>query len=552
VTLIDWSGWAWVLGLLGLGAGVLLTLRPDRSASPAGADPVMPFVRRVYPLLAVAVAVGILALSLAVRMKTGAAFAAGAGCAMVAHLVALRAGARRDAAAAGVSVAAVALLGAGLLYFFGIHRAGVTQQVRFEEFVDIAAGFVVGACVVSLFARHATGGAPGVMAARVADLFESTAAAVIAAVAIGATDGALQGYDNRVAAVALPVLALAAGLVATAAGVAAQRWLGTRAAALAAAVLFLVAMFGVATRLGFDMQDPETGAGYRYDAPFWALCAGCVLGYAAPRFGGMIALARVRRRTANGAVEAAASRDADRIGIGLAAAVWPMAALAVAVGVAYAFAGPYGVALAAVGMLGTGALAGLAAGVDPAAPSVAAGAGTAVGSAGRSFAPLAGGVAALALAAAFASTARLSGALDLFSWHLLVGVLIGGIVPVAVAALAVLAAGRASLPELLVPGLVVAAAAVTGGALLGLEALAGMLAGATLVGVPLALFLSHTIEPDAPALGVTGAVKLMNALALVLVPCFLQLPVNADHVPSPPAVENEALLPGGSGASILV
>ncbi|HEX8695104.1 MAG TPA: sodium/proton-translocating pyrophosphatase [Longimicrobium sp.] len=561
MTIIDLAGWVWLLGLAGLALAAVLALRGARAAGEAARAAPGPFLRRTGIAFAAVVVLGIVLLSLVIRMKTAAAFGIGAASAAAAGLFALWVGARAGSgpgrgAAVGLAAASLGLLGLGIVYYFGITYAGVTQQVRFEEFVDISSGFALGAALAALFLRVGggicAGGSPGWRAAgSAADLLGSLACAVAAAWAVGATDASLQGYDNRIAAVSFPVLALALGLVASALCLPLARALrrrgagaGLRAAVLAATAVFLVAAWFVATRLGFDMTD-EVGTVYRYDGPYWALLAGALAGVA---IGWLPRGLGARGRAADAAV--AEPDPAAGAAVGLAATAFPVTALAVAAGVGYALAGLYGVALAAVGIVATlGVTAAAALDVPAVAPVTAPADASAAdadavrtrdaGAAGRAFASAAAGLAALALAAGVGSAPKgLLEWVDVFSGRVLAGLLVGGAAPFVFAALVLMAAlrtgadpGRAALRGLIVPGLIAVAVPVLTGALVGLDGLCGLLAGAVVAGVPLSLFLVHAWDGAGERLACAGlavnvALKLMGAVSLVLVPFFLRFAVN--------------------------
>jgi K(+)-stimulated pyrophosphate-energized sodium pump len=146
---------------------------------------------------------------------------------------------------------------------------------------------------------------------------------------------------------------------------------------------------------------------------------------------------------------------------------------------------------------------------------------------GKGFAIGSAALTALALFSAYTSTVRLD-TINLLNVRVIVGFFLGGILPFVVAALTMTAVGRAAfkmvnevrrqfreikgimereakpdsdrcvqiatigaLREMVVPGLLAIIAPILVGSLLGKEALGGLLAGATLTGVLLALMMAN-------------------------------------------------------------
>jgi K(+)-stimulated pyrophosphate-energized sodium pump len=638
------------------------------------------FARRMALVMGAFVLVAAVLLFLVAGYRTASAFVGGALCSLAAAFSGLFAAVRGNVrmaesarypgqaaalrtgfsggAVAGLAVASLAVLGTGLLYFLGIGRPDVFEEARFREFAEIVSGFAMGASSIALFARVGGGifakaadmgadlvgkteeGIPeddprnpatiadlvgdcaGDTAGMGADLFESCVAAVIAAIAVGMTERTLVGYENRIAAVSLPLFAVAAGLIASVAGVALIRWLNPekprralRNVQLAAAGLFLLLMFAVVYALGFDLGDEETGRVYHYLGPFLALLAGTLAGIAVGGVTAFFTGPRAARQIAEASASGPAANVLAGIAAGLQSSVPVLLIICAAIGGSYASSGLYGIALAAVGMLATvgitmtvnafGPIADNAGGIvqlghlGPEARRVTETlhtAGKETGAVITVFSIAAAALTSIALYAAYASWVGLEG-INLIDPVVVIGFLVGGAIPFAVAALTITSVSKAAraimaevrrqfmetpairegtvapdstrcvdlatghaMREMIIPGVLAVAAPVLVGAGLGVEALGGMLAGATVTGVLLATFMANagsawdlarqhvdtgvggreSLAHQAALVGDTIGdpfkdtagpsmnilIKLMSLVSLALVPWLLSLPIN--------------------------
>jgi K(+)-stimulated pyrophosphate-energized sodium pump len=344
--------------------------------------------------------------------------------------------------------------------------------------------------------------------------------------------------------------------------------------ALASAVIFLLLAFGVTLGLGFNVEDPVTGRILGVGTPLWALAAGTLVS---------VITGLIRPRWLAGA-----------------GSLIPLVLVVAAGWGGYALAGQYGVGLAAVGMLATvgtavwasayRAVAGstrLIARVARLGPETRqvtddhGAAGESVELGGRGFAVAAAGVATVAMLVAYASLADLD-ALPLGNAGVILALLLGALLPVGVAGLSTLGVARGGsasareaerqyqeipglrqgvadpdasrsvvpstevvLRDLAGPTLVTLLLPLLIGYGLGPAALAALLIGALVTGIPLALFMAHAevspagglVHPAFPpqipvmlramfatpyrfaaAASITTLIKLLAAISLVLAP----------------------------------
>ena len=488
----------------------------------------------------------------------------------------------------GMSVVGLSTLGLFILLFILQQIADVTVINIKEHYLPIITGFSLGASAIALFARVGGGiftkaadvGAdlvgkveqdipeddprnPATIADNVgdnvgdvagmgADLFESFVGSIIGSMILALVSPVDDAY--RLQLLLIPLVLVVIGTVASIIGIlcvrtkpgkSPQRALNT--GTFVAAIIVLISFYPI---LGFLLKDFEGVSEILtrntiYIATILGLISGISIGLITEYYTGFgkKPVKKIVKQSESGY----ATNIISGLGVGMFSCLVPILIIALTVGLSYYFAGLFGIAIASLGMLVT---IGIQLAVDAYGPISDNAGGLAVMSnyppevrkitdsldavgnttaaIGKGFAIGSAALTAFILFTSFKESIRID-SIDLTSIHVLIGLMIGAVVPYTFSALTIDAVSKAAssminevrrqfkekpniingtetpdynrcinistqsaIKEMIIPGLSTIVTPVIVGLLGGVEMLSGLIVGTTISGITLAIFMSNS------------------------------------------------------------
>ncbi len=495
----------------------------------------------------------------------------------------------------GIGVAGLAVLGLGSLFivFYNMYVVSTGADVNgieMEKALEVLAGFSLGAESIALFARVGGGiytkaadvgadlvgkveaGIPeddvrnpatiadnvgdnvGDVAGMGADLFGSYVATILATMVLGREIVSVDNFGG-IAPVLLPMVIAGVGLIFSIVGMMFVRVKdenGNVQGALNMGNWSSIILTGIVSFFVVKWMLPETmnirGVDFTNMQVFYAIVLGLVVG-------ALMSIiteyyTAMGKRPVNSIIKQSATGHATNIigglSVGMESTVLPILVLAAGIYGSYAFAGLYGVAIAAAGMMATTAMQLAIDAFGPIADNAGGIAemsqlpeevrhrtdnldavGNTTAATGKGFAIASAALTSLALFAAFVGVAGID-AIDIYKANVLAGLFVGGMIPFIFSSLAIAAVGRAamdmvnevrrqfreipgimeykakpeyekcveistkaSIREMLAPGAIALIVPIIVGFAFGPEVLGGLLAGVTVSGVLMGIFQSN-------------------------------------------------------------
>lgn len=495
----------------------------------------------------------------------------------------------------GLGVAGLAVLGMGALFIifynmYVVSVGGSVSGIEMERAIEVLAGFSLGAESIALFARVGGGiytkaadvgadlvgkveaGIPeddprnpatiadnvgdnvGDVAGMGADLFGSYVATILATMVLGREITAMDAFGG-LAPILLPMVIAGLGIIFSIIGCSLVRISddnGNVQAALNLGNWVSIILTVVASFFLVRWMLPETmnlrGFEFTQMGVFWAIVVGSVVG-------ALMSIiteyyTAMGRKPVNSIIQQSDTGHATNIigglSVGMESTVLPIIVLAGGIYLSHYFAGLYGVAIAASGMMATtamqlaidafGPIADNAGGIAEMSglPDEVRGrtdildaVGNTTAATGKGFAIASAALTALALFAAFVGMSGIS-SIDIYKADVLAGLFVGGMVPFIFSSLAIAAVGRAamemvkevrrqfkelpgimegttkpeyekcvaistqaSIREMVLPGAIAIVTPVIVGFAFGPEVLGGTLAGITVSGVLMGMFQNN-------------------------------------------------------------